>query len=95
MSHACDMANNTHRSDQAHDARDCSSKHALSFPSRVRPERNRRKGRSHFDARSVRLVRERECREERQVGEPEGGKRATMSDRSQGTPLAAFFNIPV
>ncbi len=59
------------------------------------PERSRRKGRSHFDARSVRVVRERERREERQVCEPEGGKTAR-------TPLAAlrpdsgqaFFNIP-
>ncbi len=41
------------------------------------PERSRRKGRSRFDAWSVRCVRERERREERQVYEPEGGKRAT------------------
>ncbi len=68
----------------------------------VRPEQNRRKGRSPFDVRSVRFVRERERREERQGCEPEGDKRATMSGRSQRTPLVAlrpdsgqtFFNIP-
>ncbi len=38
-------------------------------------------GRSPFDARSVLIVREH-------------GKRATVPVRSQGTPLAAFFNIP-
>ncbi len=43
------------------------------------PERGRREGRSHFNARSVRCVRERERREERQVCEPEGGKTATPS----------------
>ncbi len=36
------------------------------------PESFRRKGRSHFDERSVHGVRERERREERQVCEPEG-----------------------
>ncbi len=40
------------------------------------PERGRREGRSPFDARSLRFVRERERREERQVCEPEGGKMA-------------------
>ncbi len=43
----------------------------------VRPEWGRREGRSRFDARSVRCVRERERREERQVCAPESGKRAT------------------
>ncbi len=38
-------------------------------------------GRSHFDARSVLSVREH-------------GKMATVPVQSQGTPLAAFFNIP-
>ncbi len=41
------------------------------------PERGRREGRSRFDARSVRFVRERERREERQVRGPEGGQTAT------------------
>ncbi len=39
-------------------------------------------GRSPFDARSVLIVREH-------------GKRAAVSVRSQRTPLAAFFNIPI
>ncbi len=68
----------------------------------VWPERSRREDRSRFDARSVRCVRERERREERQVCEPESGKKATLSGRSQGTPLAALrpdsgqacFNLP-
>jgi len=40
-----------------------------------------RQGRSHFEARSVHGVREH-------------GKMATVPVQSQGTPLAAFFNIP-
>jgi len=45
------------------------------------PERSRRKGHSLFDAQSVHVIREH-------------GKMATMSVRSQRTPLADFFNIP-
>ncbi len=60
--------------------RECSKKHALS-PSegfvQSCPERSRRKGRSPFGARSVRFIRKRKRREERQVCEPEGGKRTT------------------
>ena len=48
-------------------------------------------GRSRFDARSVRSVRERERLEERQVCEPEDGKTATMSVRSQRTPLSGIL----
>ncbi len=56
-------------------------------------------GRSRFDARSVLPVRERERREERQVCEPEGQAKGGPClceplRQSQGTPLAAFFNIP-
>ncbi len=56
-------------------------------------------GRSRFDARGALPVRERERREERQVCEPEGqakGRRCLCEPlrQSQGTPLAAFFNIP-
>jgi len=73
--------------------RECSKKHALSFA-----EGSIQQGRSPFDARSVLSVRERERREERQVCEPEGGEMATMPGKpfreSQGTLLAAFFNIP-
>ena len=36
------------------------------------PEQSRRKGRNHFDERSVLIIRERERREERQVCEFEG-----------------------
>ena len=50
------------------------------------PEPCRRKGRSHFGPRSVRLVREHDkmttCLRE-------------ALRRRQGTPLAAFFNIPI
>jgi len=58
--------------------RECSKKHALSLSEgsiQPCPEQSRRKGRSHFDERSVHGVREH-------------GKMA-------GTPLAAFFNIPI
>ena len=71
-----------HMSDWPVNARECSKKHALSLP------KCPQQGRSRFDARSVLSVRERERREERQVCEPEGGKAATMSVRSQRTPLA-------
>ncbi len=47
--------------------RECSKKHALSLS-----EGSVQQGRSHFDARSVHQVRERERREERHVCEPEG-----------------------
>ncbi len=50
------------------------------------------KGFNPFGARSGLIVREHEHREERQVCEPEGGKSAIMSGRSQGTPLADFFH---
>ncbi len=83
--------------------RECSKKPILpeGFV-QICPERSRKKGCGRFDARSICVVRERQRREERQVCEPEGGKRATMSGRSQGTPLAALrpdsgqacFNIP-
>ncbi len=83
--------------------REC-SKNPIFFEGFVQsyPERSRRKGCSPFDARSVHFVCERERREERQVCESEGGKGATMSGRSQGTPLVAlrpdsgqaFVNIP-
>ncbi|MEC4674717.1 MAG: hypothetical protein VST68_11055 [Nitrospirota bacterium] len=47
--------------------REWSKKHALSLS-----EGSVQQGRSHLDARSVLIVRERERREERQVCEPEG-----------------------
>ncbi len=97
------MANTCHVRDQAYNGREC-SKTPIPPEGFVPscPERGRREGRSRFDARSVRCVRERERREERQVCEPEGGKTATMSGQSQGAPLAALrpdsgqacFNIP-
>ncbi len=72
------------------------------------PERSRREGRSHFDERSVRVVGERERRDERHVCEPEGGKRATpdLANRSgkarerRWRPFdqdsgQACFNIPI
>ncbi len=72
------MANTCHIRDQAYNAREGSKKPILSeWFVQSCPERSRRKGRSPFGARSVRLVRERERREERQVCEPEGGKTAT------------------
>ncbi|MDA0739741.1 MAG: hypothetical protein O2999_11980 [Nitrospirae bacterium] len=63
-------------------------KHALSLT-----EGSVQQGRSHFDARSVLPVRERERRKERQVCEPEGqakGRRCLREPlrQSQGTPLA-------
>jgi len=48
----------------------------LSFP------KGPQQGRSHSPARSVLSVRERERREERQVCEPEGGKKATESGQA-------------
>ncbi len=87
------MAHTCHVSDQAHNGRECSKNPNLpeGFV-QICSERSRRKGRSRFDAGSVHFVRE-----------PEGGKTATMSGRSQGTPLAALrpdsgqacFNIPL
>jgi len=59
--------------------RECSKKHALSLS-----EGFVQQGRSHFDERSVLIVREH-------------GKMVTLPMRNrfgrQGTPLAAFFNI--
>ncbi len=68
------MAHTRHRSNQAINGRECSKKSV-------------QQGRSRFDARSVRFVRERERREERHVCEPEG--------RQHGENAAGgFFNIP-
>ncbi len=64
---------------------ECSKKHALSFTEgfvQSCPERSRRKGRSHFDARSVLSVRERERRKAPSLRARRSGKMATMSVRA-------------
>ncbi len=91
-----DLLNNSHRiastshiSDQTHNTRERSK---IPFR-RIHPVLSEveEKTAAVFDTRSVPSVRERERREQRQVCEPEGGKRATMPGRNQGTPVAAFF----
>ncbi len=74
-------------------ARECSKKHALSLS-----EGSVQQGRSRVDARSVRCVRERERREERQVCEPEGrqhGENAAGLSACGTHGLATVFNIPI
>ena len=61
------------------------------------PEQSRREGRIRFNARSVRCVRERECREERHVCEPDGrqnGENAAGLSACGTHRLASFFDIP-
>ena len=73
-------------------ARECSKKSVQPCP-----EQSRMEGRSPFDARSIRVVRERERREERHVCEPEGrqhGENAAGLSACGTHRQAAFFNIP-
>ena len=93
-----ELLNNSHRDANARPLRH-QHQNAREFKKSVQasPEQNRREGRSPFDARSVRFVRERERREERHVCEPEDrqhGENAAGLSACGTHRQAAFFNIP-